>query len=181
MCVPRLNYMCAMTHSYVWHDSLTCVPWLIHNGAMTHSYVWHDSFICVTWLIDMCHLTHSYVCHVSLTCVAWLIHMCGMTHAHVWHDSFTFVAWLIADTTHKEQYTQILHTSKQSVDSDVCHDLVTCMTRLIHMCAITDLLICMCHDVIHVCDMTPWRVCHDSGRIYTRQQGISYVARGVQW
>ena len=38
-------HMCAMTHSYVCHDSFICVPWLIHMRAMTHSYVYHDSFL----------------------------------------------------------------------------------------------------------------------------------------
>jgi len=57
--------MCAMTHSYVCHDSFICVPWFIHMCAMTHSYVCHDSFICVPWFIHMCAMTHSYVCHDS--------------------------------------------------------------------------------------------------------------------
>ena len=38
-CVLRLIHMCAMTHSYVCHDSFICVPWLIHmcaKCAMTH-------------------------------------------------------------------------------------------------------------------------------------------------
>jgi len=43
-------YMCAMTHSYVCHDSFTYVPWLIH--------VCHDSFMCVRWLIHVCAMTH---------------------------------------------------------------------------------------------------------------------------
>jgi len=36
---------CAMTHSYVCHDSFIRVPCLIHTCAMPHSYVCHDSFI----------------------------------------------------------------------------------------------------------------------------------------
>ena len=48
--------MCAMTHSYVCHDSFVCVTWLVDMFAMTHSYVWHDSFTCAPWLID------SFVC-----------------------------------------------------------------------------------------------------------------------
>ena len=39
-----------MTHSWVWHDSLTCVTWLIDGYDRTH-WVWvrHDSLMCVTW------------------------------------------------------------------------------------------------------------------------------------
>ena len=54
--------MCAMAHSYVWHDSFICVTWLIHLCAMTHSYVWHDSFLCMPWLSHTCAITHPYVC-----------------------------------------------------------------------------------------------------------------------
>jgi len=92
--VTWLIHMCAMTHSYVWHDSFICVTWLIHMCDMTHSYVWrdvficvndsficvNDSFICVTWLVHMCE---------------WLIHTCDMTRSYVWHDSFVRVTWHI--------------------------------------------------------------------------------------
>ena len=43
-----------MTHSYVWygfrHVSFTCVTWLMHTCAITHSYVCHNSFLRVLWL-----------------------------------------------------------------------------------------------------------------------------------
>jgi len=32
-------YVCAMTCSYVWHDSVICVPQLIYMRDMTYSYV----------------------------------------------------------------------------------------------------------------------------------------------
>jgi len=63
------------------------VTWLTHVCDMTHSRVWHDSLTCVTWLTHVCDMTHSHVWHDSLTCVTWLTHMCDMTHSHVWHDS----------------------------------------------------------------------------------------------
>jgi len=61
---------------------LICVTWLIDMCAMTHWYVWHDSLICVTWLIDMCDMTHWYVYNRARSvssvdpaghylCVAW--------------------------------------------------------------------------------------------------------------
>ena len=48
ICVTWLSHTCAMTHSYVCHDSVICVPWLTHMCAMTHSYVWHDSNVSLT-------------------------------------------------------------------------------------------------------------------------------------
>jgi len=35
-------WVTAMTNAYVCPDSFLCVPWLIHMCAMTHSYVWHE-------------------------------------------------------------------------------------------------------------------------------------------
>jgi len=85
------TYMCAMTHTCVWHDSFICVLWLIHMCAMTYSYVWQDSWICVPWLIHMCAMNHAYVCHDSCIFVPWLMHMSAMTYSYVCHDTFTCV------------------------------------------------------------------------------------------
>jgi len=87
-CVTWLIHMCAMTYSYVWHDSFIPdvevrsmrVRWLIHMCDMTHSCVWHDSFMCVTW-------------PDSFISVTWFVHMCNMTHPEVCHDSFMCVPW----------------------------------------------------------------------------------------
>jgi len=97
------GYVCAMTCSYVWHDSVICVPQLIYMRDMTYSYVWHVPFICVTWLLHMCDTTRSYACHDSSIFVwhgsfmsaTWLLHICDMTHQCVWRDSFACVTWLI--------------------------------------------------------------------------------------
>jgi len=65
----KLNYMCGVTPSCVWHDPFVHVTRLIHVCDMTHLYVWHDPFVCVSWPIYMCDMTHSYVWHEI---------MCGM-------------------------------------------------------------------------------------------------------
>jgi len=83
--------MCAMTQTYVCHDSFICVSWLFHMCVMTRTYVWHDSFIRVTWLVHMCVMTRSYVCHDSFICVSWLV--CVMTRSYVCHDSAICVVW----------------------------------------------------------------------------------------
>jgi len=89
-------HVCAMMHSYVWHDLFICIRWLIHMCA------WHDSFICMLWLIHMCDMTHSYVWHDWHACapwrihdVTWLIDMYYMIYLYVRHGSFTRVTWLI--------------------------------------------------------------------------------------
>jgi len=70
------------------------VPWLMHICAMTHSYVCHDSFICVPWLIHKCDINHSYTIHVT-----WLIHMYviarDVTHKHNTHthNPHTHINW----------------------------------------------------------------------------------------
>jgi len=61
------KYQCGtnyQSHEKLGTPAFICVPWLIHMCAMTHSYVCHDSFIyafCVPWLIHMCAMTDSYV------------------------------------------------------------------------------------------------------------------------
>ena len=63
--------------------------WLFTQLLVTHSHVWHDSLTCVTWLTHMCehnvcqHLALHSVTRNSLTCVTWLTHMCDMTHSYV--------------------------------------------------------------------------------------------------
>jgi len=108
ICVPWLIHMCAMTHSYVCHNSCIPVPWLIHVCDMTHSCVWLDSFMCATWLIHVCDMSQGYVTWMNdyimssvklgLRCVKLGFTsppMCDMTHSYVCHDSFTFEPWLI--------------------------------------------------------------------------------------
>jgi len=64
-CVTWLIHMWDTTHANVQHDLFMC--------GVTHSYVWHDSisFIRVTWLdfIHTCDMTrsHSYVWHDSIS------------------------------------------------------------------------------------------------------------------
>jgi len=82
MCGMTHIHECVMTHWYVWHASLICLTWRSFISVsqftdpcdVTHWYVWHDSLICVPWLIDMCAMTHWYVDHT------W-----EMTYWYVWH------------------------------------------------------------------------------------------------
>jgi len=100
-----ISHACAMTHSYVCHDSCTCVPWLTHICAVTHS--------CVLCRIHICNKTHSFVSHhsqkcvrvpwltpicaVTHSCVLYRIQMCNKTHSFVSHHSLKCVRvpWLI--------------------------------------------------------------------------------------
>jgi len=93
--VTCLMYMCDLTHSYVWHDTLICVTCrsashLHHTCCLCCVFTWrsHDSFVCVTGLIHMCDMTRSYVRHDSFIFVTRLIHMCDMTRLYLWHDPF---------------------------------------------------------------------------------------------
>jgi len=148
-----------MTHSCLWHVLFTCASWLIRTCAMTHSYVCHDSFVkcanhheCFIALYDMCAMTHCNVpwltrvkvVHVQV-CVPWLIHMCAMTHCDVTQPIHVLVLhlkvcvpWLI-------------------IMWYVCHD--SCQCAMTHSC---DSRVCS-----HVCAMTLSNVCHDSLRCDT--------------
>jgi len=111
----QLVRACAMTRSWVGHDSFVCVPWVIHVCAMTHSCICHDfhskknevTVLCVHWLIHVCHdscvYNHSFMCVMTHT--IWsaapqkqLVRVCAKTHSCVCHDSFVCVMthpWLI--------------------------------------------------------------------------------------
>jgi len=80
-CVTWLTHPCDMTHSPVWHDSLTRVTWLTHPCDMTYSewvdliityfHLWHDS--CRTW--DMTHSSW-VICQGTSMTMGWL-HVAG--------------------------------------------------------------------------------------------------------
>jgi len=64
--------MCAVTHSYAWHDSFICVPWLIHICDMTHSYVRRDySYVFIQGRME------------GAKCVPWIIHTCDVTYLYL--------------------------------------------------------------------------------------------------
>jgi len=127
---------CAMTHSYVrhdsfilWHDSFVRMTRLIHICDMTYSYVWHDSFMSVTWLMHMFAVTNLHVRYDSLICVAWRDYGWDrrthhMTQWHVWRDWFIRVTW----------QTDMLYVNRWYARR---HPFI-CVTWLIHLC-----------DVIH--------------------------------
>ena len=80
-CVPWRIHMCAMTWvmanivmSHIWGTHMRDC----HMCAMTHSYVCHDSFICVPWPIHMCDMTHHT--YEGLPYVWWMSHG---EHIHV--------------------------------------------------------------------------------------------------
>jgi len=105
--------ICAMTHSYAYHESSTCGPrlgtWLIiHMCAMTHSHMWHDSLLtCAPWLVT-CGPWLIFIC------VPWrktwlIIYVCAMTELKTllsWHtfwiqdvcnvESFHIFEWVMA-------------------------------------------------------------------------------------
>jgi len=158
MCATRFIHMCDMTHSYVWHDSITFVTWLIHTWH-THA---HEHTVCVRVVHEnprvptyfyMCDMTHSYVCHDSFfmcglfTCVTWLIHIWhALAHAHA-------------------QYVYMWRELKSSeLFSYVWHDSFICVTRLIHLC-----------------DMTRSHMCHDSCIRHTHTHTHAHTQYVYSW
>jgi len=66
--VTRPIYMCAMTRSYVWHDSMALLtsdvtPAYLTNGVRLFrpTYDVTHLFICAPWLVHICDMTQSYV------------------------------------------------------------------------------------------------------------------------
>jgi len=72
MAVSRVEHMCDMTHTYVWHDSYICVRLLIHPCAMTHVHVWRDP--CTSLCHAYCRWYLSYVWYDPSISVTWPNH-----------------------------------------------------------------------------------------------------------
>ena len=70
------NNTSKMSHSHVWHDSLTCV-----TRVMTHAHMWYESRTYVRATPRWCQHLHFW--HDSVICVTRV-----MTHAHTWHESY---------------------------------------------------------------------------------------------
>ena len=83
--VAWLIHTCDMTHSHVWHDSVSIellaevIRVELLRMKWLNSFVWHDSFTRVTWLI--CDTTHTCESCLDLNieyCQTWLTHTCDM-------------------------------------------------------------------------------------------------------
>ena len=168
-----------VTSFYELWDSFTCVTWLMSCTCNFEQIVGHTT---LTWLISMCGVTHSrvrndscrapaiwedrrlYHSHLHDFClyIKWLIHVCDMTHfVHLlfWkvrrlyhshpYDLFLCVTWLIhvCDMTHA---VHLQFWEDRRLYHSLLRDKCLCGTRLIHV-----------YDM-SMCDMTHWRVRHDS-------------------
>jgi len=81
-----VSSLCDMPHSYVCRDVLICVPWLMCSGLAGVIFVWHASFIRIPWLTHMCTMTYfpwHYRCHHCVAC-----HICAIAYSYVHHDPF---------------------------------------------------------------------------------------------
>ena len=152
------DLMLAHLHLNVWHAWSNCVTGLMHMCAMTHAYVWRDSiqgmsteeaikgydtgtfaFKRVTCLIQLRDRTNAHACHNSCIYVTWLnsryerwrsyqrtccghtcTYTCDMTHLRVWHGACRCVPWLmrIYDVTQ----SQVWVLKKLSKDLLLAHE-----------------------------------------------------------
>ena len=109
-------WMCDMTHTHVWHDSMICIrdkerlmwdtqrvhtcdthvlilgPWLIYMCDMTQWYIWEN---------HTGYPEHSYVWDTNIYRGPWRIHLCDNTHSYVWHDSIIYIGvkWRVMQNT----------------------------------------------------------------------------------
>jgi len=144
-----LIHSCDMTCSCVWHASLISLAKcrdcdaMTYSYAMTHSYMWHGS---VTWRIRICDMPHWYVDMIhryiwhdswkylteSRDCKA-MTHLCAMTpwyvdmtHSHIPQNSSICVAvtrwhvfcWYVLQylETVKPMHDRYVEPSKQHAD-----------------------------------------------------------------
>jgi len=135
MCVTRLAYMCDMTYTCVWRDSLICVTWHTHvcvrvcvfEYACVYACVRVYMFVyvcvyvrvcvcvCVCMSVCVCMYVCVYIC--VRVCVCLCVCVCVCVRVCVWRDSLMGVTIHMSDKTH----------------SRVRQDLFVCVTWFIHM------------------------------------------------
>jgi len=95
--VPCLIPVCAMSHSYVSHDSLLRLPWLIPMCDVNHFYVYHDPHLCVPRLMNHQCCFRDMISFKKKRSIGMpgLIFVCvahhSMTHIYVYNDSYLWV------------------------------------------------------------------------------------------
>ena len=133
--LKNIRRMCAMTDSYVCHDSLICVTWLTHMCAMTHSYVCHDSLIRVTQLIHRMR-RDSFIGVTRLNfflCVSNTLICVSNTLIRMTERPTRLI--LVLDSTPIRVTWP--NRTRAMTHSYVCHDSSIRVTWLIHTCDIT--------------------------------------------
>jgi len=87
--VESLICICAMTHSYLCHDSFTGI-----RTSQAPRYVRHDPFVFLESLNGICAMTYSCAFirhrHCPKVCVTWDMtdRICGITNRYECHDLF---------------------------------------------------------------------------------------------
>ena len=147
MCGGTYAYMCGGTFSCVWVDSFKCVARLIRVWKIKHLNVWWDSFVCVNRPICICGGTYS---------------CCETTLLYAWRELFCETTYL---WQHLNKRIRLIHLLP-----------FICVAGIIRMCEMTDLYLWrdlftfshlyawrdLCKCLILKCDMTHFRVRHDS-------------------
>ena len=100
VCVTWLIHMCDMTHSSVWHDSLTfwarCISscpksqWVMSHIWMSHVTHMNESCHTYEWVMSHIHLTHTYM-YVHEIHAYMYISMHTFTREWDWNKVYEYV------------------------------------------------------------------------------------------
>ena len=159
--------------TYAWVMSHIWVPTTFGTQLATQEHKRHDSFVCVTWLMHLCEITHVYEWHDSFICVTWLIYRHQRSWRpqgndgrfffleNVWPDSY--ICTVPTQLATQGQWWSIFSTQRLH-RRQWWQRCSKCVTWLIHMCDMTPSQVC--HDsfvfetwLVHTCKMTPSYEC----------------------
>jgi len=155
-----------------------CVTWPIHMRDMLHSHLGHGSFVCVTWLLCVYDMTPLCVWHDSCVCVAWILCVWDMTPCvclmihRMWNILSSHCNTLQHTATHCNMPLFLHSIEAQHIVFTRVTWLLLCVCNLTsrtrdmtHAYVWSDLFICVARCV-HMCDMTPVCVWHDSSCVW---------------
>ena len=131
-----------ITYFHVWHDVFTCMTRFVYEWVMSHmwmSHVTHMNESCHTYEWVMSRIWMSHVTHMNESCHTYdTIRSCAQYESVIWHlrGNHSFIGLFCRALLQKRPIC-LSFLLTEATPYHVWHDSFTCMTRLTHVCNMT--------------------------------------------